>query len=89
MLAKCVLHTQGGGSPKNIILNLDAIAAFYPGSAGITKLILTGIPDEIEIDYDFDDFTAQLLKYKMGNITPSDFELDSNNRVIPKLMKFY
>lgn len=87
MLAKCILTS----SPLSyIIINLDKIAAFQQGvDVDHTKITMDNTVGSIEIEFTFDKFTERLIKYKMGNITPADFEVDDNDRVMPKLMKFY
>lgn len=89
MLAKCILDSSG--SPVSyIIINLDKIAAFQQGGdVDHTKITMDNTVGDIEIEFTFDKFTERLIKYKMGNITPADFEVDDNERVMPKLMKFY
>ena len=89
MLAKCILDSSA--SPvKYIVINLDKIAAFQDGAnPDTTKITMDNTVGEIEIELSFTDFTDRIIKYKMGNITPADFEVDDNDRVMPKLMKFY
>ena len=89
MLAKCILDSSGS-SIKYIIINLDKIAAFQDGTdPDTTKITMDNTIGDIEIELSFTDFTDRIIKYKMGNITPADFEVDEHDRVMPKLMKFY
>lgn len=88
MFAKCIKSSNGPGTVY-MVLQLDKIAAFYDAGNNETHVILEGGNTEITVELSFDDFSERIVKYKMGNIVPADFEQDSNQRVIPKLMKFY